>query len=78
MPDQFVPEDHNIFSAMDNPIIPADIQPLAEYNSAHERERLRRQVELLMMQAEQDDEFADGLEDDATVTNVSENMHSLG
>jgi hypothetical protein len=79
MLDNFVSEDDNIFSAVDNTIIPADIHPLTGYNSAHERERLRRQVELLMMQAEQDDEFMpDGLEDDTTVTNVTENIQFLG
>jgi len=74
-----IADDNNIFSALDDLVIPAGIEPLADYDSLHERERLRREVELLMMQAEQDDEFGvDGLEDDATVTNVTDNLRHIG
>jgi hypothetical protein len=73
-------DDNNIFNIFDNLIIPADIEPFAEYSSLDEKERLRREVELLMMQAEQDDFFglAQELEDDATITNVTESLRSVG
>lgn len=74
-----IADDNNIFSALDDLVIPAGIEPFTDYDSLHERERLHREVELLMMQAEQDDEFGvDGLEDDATVTNVTENLWNMG
>jgi hypothetical protein len=63
-----------IHQSMDlqEPIIPAYIEPIIDDPDV-ERERLRRQVELLMLQAEQRDEFGDELfEDDATVTNTAE------
>jgi hypothetical protein len=63
----------DLFGPMDDLVIPAGIMPLV--NDPHER--LRREVELLMMEAEQFDEMGGNDEDDATITNVTEHFHSL-
>jgi hypothetical protein len=66
-------EDPDVFLDTEclEPIIPTYIEPII-HDPALEKERLRQQVELLMLQAQQCDEFGDDMfEDDATVTNVS-------
>jgi hypothetical protein len=72
-----LPNDNNIFRFMDDFIIPAGVAPLTDDPSL-EHERLRREVELLMMEAEQIDtlgpEYAD---DDATITNIVDDLHSF-
>jgi hypothetical protein len=75
MPDT-ADDDNNIFHPLDNLIIPAGITPLID-DISFEHERLRREVELLMMEAEQLDEFGPENEDDATLTNIVENMESF-
>lgn len=71
-------DDDDIFAPLDHPIIPAGIEPLFD-DPTHERERLQRAVELMMMQAEHDDEIGgEDADDDATVTNVTANLRSLG
>lgn len=68
----------NLFSAIDNVTIAAGIDPIA-HDPVFESERLRRQVELMMMDAEHSDEFGThDAEDDATVTNVVDGFRSLG
>ncbi|KAF8056083.1 hypothetical protein FPV67DRAFT_1732296 [Lyophyllum atratum] len=59
------------------PLIPTYIEPIT-HDPATERERLRRQFEELMLQAEHEDEFGTGpTEDDITVTNVVNDFRSL-
>jgi hypothetical protein len=59
---------------MDNIIIPAGVTPLSD-NASLEHECLRREVELLMMEAEQIDELGpDYRDDDTTLTNINDNM----
>lgn len=71
------PDIDDFWRPMDDIIIPAWLTPLAD-DSAIERERLRQEVELLMMEAEQMDEFEpDYFGDDVTTTNVAEHLHSL-
>lgn len=61
-----------------NIIIPAGVEPLADH-SAREQERLKCEVELLMMQAEEDDLLRLGEDDDdATITNIADRLGSLG
>jgi hypothetical protein len=62
---------------MDDVVIPAGLAPLIDDPSI-EHECLRREVELLMMEAEQIDELGpEHVEDDATTTNVIDHLHSL-
>jgi len=68
--------DNDMFRPLDGLIIPTGITPLVD-DISFEHERLRREVELLMMEAEQLDEFGPENEDDATLTNVIENMQSF-
>ena len=75
MPDM-ADNNENIFHPLDNLIIPAGITPLVD-DISFEHERLRREVEFLMMEAEQLDEFGLENEDDATLTNIVENMESF-
>lgn len=59
------------------PLIPTYIEPIT-HDPAVERERLRRQFEELMLQAEHEDEFGTGpTEDDITVTNIANDFRSL-
>jgi hypothetical protein len=63
---------------MDYPTIPAHMDPMS-HDSEAEREHLRREVELLLMQAEQLDEFGSGeFADDSTVTNIADELQGLG
>jgi hypothetical protein len=67
-----------LFAPVDNLVIPTNVGPLAD-DPLFEQEWLRREVELLMMQAEQDDAFqVENGGDDATITNVMEDMQFLG
>jgi hypothetical protein len=76
--DDDVDDDNDFFSPLDNYIIPADMAPLENDPSA-EREKLRREVELMMMEAERiDDLGAAEFDDDVTVTNVMNEMRGLG
>lgn len=73
-----IDDDDTIFSPMDNLVIPAGVAPLVD-DPLLEQERIRREVELLMMQAVQEDELGQYEEDDgATLTNVMANMAALG
>lgn len=58
--------------------IPSGVAPF-EDNSAEEHERLKLEVQRLLMQAEQDDliGYCDN-DDDATVTNITNEFESLG
>ena len=76
MPDNTADNDNNIFQPLDNLIIPAGITPLIDDISL-EHERLRQEVGFLMMEAERLDEFGPENEDDATLTNIVENMESF-
>jgi hypothetical protein len=70
-------DDDDIWGPIDHVVISAGLAPLTNDPSI-ENERLRREVELLMMEAEQYDELGpDCFEDDATITNVTEHLHSL-
>lgn len=73
-----MPYDHgNEYSGQASSIIPVGILPESDNT---EQERLRLQVQALLMQAEQDDEFR-GLvdpEDDSTVTNIVQQFRLLG
>jgi hypothetical protein len=72
-PDPIHSDDH-FFSPMDDIIIPAGITPIFD-NTSLEHECLRREVELLMMEAEQIDELGpDYRDDDATLTNIDDNL----
>jgi hypothetical protein len=69
-----VHNDTHFFSPMDDIIIPAGVTPLSN-NLSLEHERLRREVELLMMEAEQIVELGpDYRDDDATLTNIDDNL----
>ena len=58
--------------------ISAGVSPL-QHDPEAEREQLRREVELMMMEAEQLDELGpERLEDDPTVTNVAHELDLLG
>jgi hypothetical protein len=58
--------------------VSAGISP-HQHDAEAEREQLRREVELMMMEAEQLDEMGlDQLEDDPTVTNVAHELSLLG
>jgi hypothetical protein len=62
---------------MMDPIIPAYIEPLV-YDRTEEIERLRREVEYLRLEAEQNDEVGpDMFEDDITLTNAAYNSGAL-
>jgi hypothetical protein len=70
-------DDDDIWGPLDRVVISAGLAPLTN-DPLIENERLRREVELLMMEAEQYDELGpDCFEDDATTTNVVEHLHSL-
>ena len=70
-------DDDDIWGPIDHVVISAGLVPLTNDPSI-ENEHLRREVELLMMEAEQYDELGpDHFEDDATTTNVAEHLHSL-
>ena len=66
----------DMFGPMDNLVIPAGITPLVD-NTSIEHEHLRQEVELLMMEAEEHDELVLDDEDDATITNITEQLQSL-
>jgi hypothetical protein len=62
---------------MMDPIIPAYIEPLV-YDRTEEIEWLRREVEYLRLEAEQNDEVGpDMFEDDITLTNAAYNSGAL-
>lgn len=65
------------FPAFASPIIPAYISPIV-HSPEVERERLRQQVEDLLHQAEHEDEFGSGNSDDMTMTNIMDELRSLG
>lgn len=65
------------FCAFASPIIPAYISPIV-HSPEVERECLRQQVEDLLRQAEHEDEFGPGNSDDMTMTNVMDELRSLG
>ena len=65
------------FPAFVPPIIPAYIPPIIHSPEA-EHECLCQQVEEILQQAEHEDEFGSGDSDDITLTNVMEELHSLG
>lgn len=65
--------------ASSSPPIPIGIFPITLEDPSAKQERLRRQVEILVMQAEQDDEFGgDGSKNDSTITNIVEQFRLLG
>lgn len=71
-------DDDNEDVYFDNPVIPADISPLSR-DPYTEQQRLRQEVELLMMNAEHIDEFGTREDDDdATITNILNEFGSLG
>jgi hypothetical protein len=59
----------------DYPMIPVHMDPIF-HDAEAEREHLRRQVELLRLQAEQMDEFGE-FADDSTITNIEDQLHGL-
>jgi hypothetical protein len=74
---QGVYDDNDFWGPMNDVVIPAGLEPLINDPSI-EHERLRREVELLMMEAEQIDELGPEYdEDDATTTNVADHLNSL-
>ena len=66
----------DMFGPMDNLIIPAGITPLVD-NTSIEHEHLRQEVELLIMEAEEHNELVLDDEDDATITNITEQLQSV-
>lgn len=78
LPDLIVCNDDDMFLPLNCPIILAGVDPLLD-GFENEQERLQRAVDLLIMQAEHDDELGLGdADDDATVTNIADNLNSLG
>jgi hypothetical protein len=70
-------DEDDFWGPMDDVVISAGLAPLFDDPSI-EHERLRREVELLRMEAERIDELGpDYVEDDATTTNVTDHLHSL-
>jgi len=57
----------------------AGLDPIKPLDPAQEYERLRHQVEQMVLQAEQDDEFGTGTgDDDLTSTNIEGHLRRLG
>jgi len=57
----------------------AGLDPIKPLDPAQEHENLRHQVEQMLLQAEQDDEFGTGTgDDDLTSTNIEEHIRQLG
>lgn len=73
------PLDDNKGPYRSSPLIPVGILPISSDDPSAERELLRRQVEMLLMQAEQVDEFGGTIdENDSTLTNIVEQFRLLG
>lgn len=73
-----VPLDDDEYHAS-SPLIPVGILPATLDDPDVERELLRRQVEILLMQAEQVDEFSEAdFANDSTITNIVEQFRLLG
>lgn len=77
--DTVQPPDNNFdMDLFPHPLIPTYIEPII-HDPAVERERLRRQIEQMLLEAEHRDEFgADDSDDDITVTNIAEEFRALG
>lgn len=69
-------EDNAVEDLIDNTFIPMGISPLdADLSTAQEQEMLRRQVEMMTMQAEQADNMGpEGMGEDITVTNIMQDL----
>ncbi|KII84492.1 hypothetical protein PLICRDRAFT_179320 [Plicaturopsis crispa FD-325 SS-3] len=68
--------DNHVFDDMPE-LIPTYISPIV-HDPDDERERLRREVEILHLQAEEEDEFGEDLEDHPTVAGVADKFRALG